>query len=139
MTKGGQIYFTIYTQSGRYSYETVKELDNELQQNYFHREGSWYHVDRGVKAMVTFGYHDLTNSHASGPAQGLFASYDLIFCRNLLMYYNQKVQAQILRHLLDMLNNPGYLVLGKAETLPPALLHKAVEVRQGTRIYQKRY
>ncbi|MEW5762234.1 MAG: protein-glutamate O-methyltransferase CheR [Bacillota bacterium] len=127
-----------FAREGIYLEEMLEEVEGTLREAYFHHEGSRYLIDARLRAMVVFEYHDLTGCHNGGPAEGLFASYDLILCRNVLMYYTREVQERVLLRLVNMLNLPGYLVLGRAEALPPGLLNRAGEIRPGTKIYCRR-
>lgn len=88
--------------------------------------------------MVTFGYYDLVADSKRKPAEGVFFSYDLILCRNVLIYFQPHVQERILSRLLDMLNPFGYLVLGTSESLPYPLSERMEEVWRGARIYRRR-
>lgn len=62
--------------------------------------------------------------------------YDMILCRNVLIYFGRQVQSKIIRALHDNILHRGYLVLGKSETLGSevSLLFKPVFPRE--RIYQ---
>jgi chemotaxis methyl-accepting protein methylase len=68
-------------------------------------------IDSRVKSMVEFRPMNLLGSYA------LMGRFDVIFCRNVLIYFSNDVKADILRKLTMCLNLGGYLILGSTETL----------------------
>ncbi len=68
-------------------------------------------IDTRVKSMVEFRPMNLLGSYA------LMGRFDVIFCRNVLIYFSNDVKADILRKLTMCLNPGGYLILGSTETL----------------------
>jgi len=68
-------------------------------------------IDHRVKSMVEFRPMNLLGSYA------LMGRFDVIFCRNVLIYFSNEVKAEILRKLTMCLNPGGYLILGSTETL----------------------
>lgn len=68
-------------------------------------------IDSRVKSMVEFRPMNLLGSYA------LMGRFDVIFCRNVLIYFSNDVKADILRKLTMCLNPGGYLILGSTETL----------------------
>jgi chemotaxis methyl-accepting protein methylase len=68
-------------------------------------------IDPKVKSMVEFRPMNLLGSYA------LMGRFDVIFCRNVLIYFSNDVKAEILRKLTMCLNPRGYLILGSTETL----------------------
>lgn len=68
-------------------------------------------IDTRVKSMVEFRPMNLLGSYA------LMGKFDVIFCRNVLIYFSNDVKADILRKLTMCLNPGGYLILGSTETL----------------------
>lgn len=77
---------------------------------YFAREGKGYLVRSELRHMVAFRQHDLT-SHTPP----CVSSFDLILCRNVLIYFSRQQQAQVLSALHQALRSEGHLVLGKTE------------------------
>ncbi|MGN0916493.1 MAG: CheR family methyltransferase [Succinivibrio sp.] len=68
-------------------------------------------IEPRVKDMVEFRPLNLLGSYA------LMGRFDVIFCRNVLIYFSNEVKADILRKLTMCLNPGGYLILGSTETL----------------------
>lgn len=65
-----------------------------------------------VRAPITFGQLNLASDHYD-----LGMRFDAIFCRNVLIYFNGEVRAEVVKQLLRHLLPGGYLFLGHAETL----------------------
>ncbi|BDM63778.1 chemotaxis protein CheR [Shewanella sp. NFH-SH190041] len=68
-------------------------------------------VRDNVKRMVTFRAHNLLESYAA------LGKFDIIFCRNVLIYFAPEAKAKILRQFAAALNPGGILFLGASESL----------------------
>lgn len=64
-----------------------------------------------VKKMVSFRQLNLLNSYS------LMGRYDLVFCRNVLIYFAPEIKSKILSQIHGVLNKSGYLFLGASESL----------------------
>jgi len=96
---------------------------------YVDQDGDRFRVRDPVRRHVTFERHDLINDE---PKSG----YDLVLCRNLFIYIDNEYKEPILRTVARSLRSDGYLVIGKAETIPP-MLKSEFEILDGRlRIYQ---
>ena len=76
-----------------------------------HHNPNIMQVEHRVKSMVEFRPMNLLGSYA------LMGRFDVIFCRNVLIYFSNEVKAEILKKLTMCLNPGGYLILGSTETL----------------------
>ena len=77
---------------------------------YFNRIGQEWQIKDEVRRLVNFETLDLRRSlSARGP-------YDIIFCRNVLIYFDLDTKRRILSELRKALYRGGYLLLGGAET-----------------------
>ena len=74
-------------------------------------DDSSFAVRPAVKRLVSFEQHDLI----SGPSK---SGYDLVLCRNLLIYIDRSYKEPIFETLTDAVEPGGYLTIGKSETLP---------------------
>ena len=68
-------------------------------------------VDDKIKQMVTFKQMNLLGSYS------LLGRFDVIFCRNVLIYFSNDVKSQILNKFSLCLNPGGYLILGSSESI----------------------
>ncbi len=130
--------------AGVYDDEAVKEVKREILNIYFSsnhpiiQSSNSYMVIDSIKKMVSFSEHDLVSKTKISPPTGIVANYDLIFCRNLLIYFSKLLQKRAFSNLFNSLNPGGYLVLGKSESIPKHL--ESVLVPQNprhSRVYKK--
>ncbi|MBI3989002.1 MAG: hypothetical protein HY347_05235 [candidate division NC10 bacterium] len=93
--------------SGLYPRQAVTGLKEEQLTRYFLFDGA-YQVNQALKGLIRFEPHDLTSDP---PPRGM----DIIFCRNVLIYYDEPTQVKICSSLVQALNLGGFLLLGKVE------------------------
>jgi chemotaxis protein methyltransferase CheR len=96
---------------GRYTSWALRETPKQLQERWFRREGRDFVLDERIRAAVTFRELNL----AYEPLE--HTTYDVIFCRNMMMYFAPEVAAALVAKLTRALAPGGYLFLGHAETL----------------------
>jgi two-component system CheB/CheR fusion protein len=73
-------------------------------------EGGGYRISKSVRQRCAFMKHDL----AADPP---FSKLDLVCCRNVLIYFGQELQERVLANFHFALNEPGFLLLGRAENI----------------------
>ncbi|MBN1801074.1 MAG: protein-glutamate O-methyltransferase CheR [Candidatus Lokiarchaeota archaeon] len=73
--------------------------------------GLQYKISKKIKEKVIFIEEDLTSKHA------INHKYDVIFCRNILIYLNKYFQQKVFQNLANHLIQGGILVLGKTEMI----------------------
>ncbi len=89
-------------------------------------------IKNNVKRMVNFRPLNLLNSYS------LMGRFDLVFCRNVLIYFSPEIKSQILTQIHGVLNKEGYLFLGASESLSGLNEHfNMVRCNPGI-IYQKK-
>ncbi|RLC81355.1 MAG: hypothetical protein DRJ03_07735 [Chloroflexi bacterium] len=115
---------------GVYKPLSFQDLQAGFVERYFTHDGDTYTLQPAIRRLVTFRQHDLTTPPP-------LPRYDLILCRNVLIYFAREYQESIVRHLLDYLEPGGYLTLGMAEMLPLALSSRLEAVDGRLRIYRK--
>jgi chemotaxis methyl-accepting protein methylase len=93
-----------------------------------------FRVQDNLRSRVRFARHDVT-SDASAPGNGLF---DLVSCRNVLIYLQRPAQERALCRLLDMIRPGGVLCLGEAEWPSPDLAARLEPLPQQTRLFRLR-
>jgi len=97
-----------------------------------------FQLSSAIRQLVNFSYYDILDTRGGAPPESIYGGFDMIFCRNLLIYYNLAYQNRILAKLHGALNAGGYLVLGKSERLTDDFLSRFECVDATCRIYQKR-
>lgn len=122
--------------AGVYSRDALAEVSPELITRYFAvehgRTAPLYTVDPTLRSRVQFLRHDLTAADA--PPWGL--KFDLICCRNVLIYFDASAQERAQRLLFGSLKPGGYLCLGEAERLSPALQGAFEVIDRRARVYR---
>jgi len=97
---------------------------------YIERTGDSFRVRESVTGMVRFEQHDLIRGDPK-------RNYDLVFCRNLLIYIDGEYKVPIFETIERSLQTGGYLMIGMTETLPSACRDSFEAVDKQHRIYQK--
>jgi len=97
---------------GTYSqFEVQRGLPIQLLIKYFVQTGEMWQIAPEIRAMVKFRQLNLLSDFS------LLGRFDLIFCRNVLIYFDQNTKIDVLNRLARMTASDGYLVLGSAETV----------------------
>ena len=99
--------------SGVYQLSEIdRGLTPERKRDYFIElpDGIWKLKD-DISRNVSFRNFNLLDSYRA------LGRFDLIFCRNVLIYFSTEVRKQIIGGMTDILNDGGYLVLGASESL----------------------
>jgi chemotaxis methyl-accepting protein methylase len=94
-----------------YRREGLTEMPSELMGAYFEDAGEQRRVTDRVRRRVQVRPHDLSRD---GPPR---TDYDLILCRNVVIYFDRPMQERLFEAFADALLPGGFLVLGKVETL----------------------
>ncbi len=123
---------------GVYSVESLENVRLGLLHNYFKKDKKdKYLLNDTIKKMVHFSIDDLTSNNRFAPPDSVFGGFDLILCRNVLIYYDRKIQNRIVNKLYKALDNRGHLILGSCEYLPKEVESKMITVHNKSRIYRK--
>ncbi len=89
--------------------EVNRGLPAAMLVKYFHRAGVEWQLNDRVRRMVRFETMDLRGSLS------MVGPFDLVFCRNVLIYFDAETKAKILREIHGTLFRGGWLLLGGAE------------------------
>lgn len=90
--------------------EVNRGLPATLRQKYFQQQDNQWQIDEDIRQMVEFRQLNLIESWSSLPAM------DIIFMRNVLIYFDAEMKKAILRKVRQLLKPDGYLFLGGGET-----------------------
>ena len=124
---------------GKYASRDLEQVPfGTLQRHFIQTHDDEYSIRPEIRSMVQFGRHDLLEQNGSGPAENLFRGFDLILCRNVLMYFERKSQVRIFHQLHDALLPGGYMVLGDHEHPPGALRAHYHPSHPVTSVFRKR-
>jgi len=100
-----------------YSRSSLEDTKLGLVDRYFTQDGDVFKLKASIKRMVHFSTDDLLSEECIAPRESLFGDFDIIFCRNVIIYFNNELQERVLTRLSHALAPGGYLVLGMTETL----------------------
>jgi chemotaxis protein methyltransferase CheR len=95
---------------GVYSAEKMEGIEQRLVNWSFSKVAGGYKVSEELKKMVVFDYHNLMNENGA-------KDFDVIFCRNVLIYFDAPTQKRVIDRFYRSLLPSGYLFLGHSETL----------------------
>jgi len=107
---------------GLYSSERIAGLSQARVRTWFRRiDGAGQHdvqVDSALRELIEFRQFNLVDDWpVNGPASGPF---DIIFCRNVMIYFDRQTQHMLFDRFADCLADGGYLFVGRSETVHTA-------------------
>jgi chemotaxis protein methyltransferase CheR len=97
-----------------YIQKDIGHLEKEYLDKYFNIRGSTYVLKEDVKALVRFEYHNLAKDPFMTETM---QNIDIIFCRNVIIYFDAQTTQQVIENFYNCLAEDGYLFLGHTETL----------------------
>jgi chemotaxis protein methyltransferase CheR len=97
-------------QDAVYSESQMESVDYAFRLRYFDKVGDRYAIKRGLKDLVHFDFHNLKTEF-------LPQRNDVIFCRNVMIYFDEAEQKRLIEKFYRCLNPEGYLFIGHAESL----------------------
>lgn len=101
---------------GAYDARRVREIPEALREAHFDQDGERYTVRAGLRRLISaIRPHNLVSAIFPRPATG--AGWDLIFCRNVIIYFDTSTTQQVLAQFHQALMPGGYLFLGYSESL----------------------
>ena len=100
--------------NGEYSKQQLKNITPKRLNRFFSRSKDNYRISKTLRDVCIFAQHNLL----SDPP---FSRMDFISCRNLLIYLNTPAQKRVIATFHYALNENGYLMLGKSETIGSSL------------------
>ena len=98
--------------SGIYSqFEVQRGLPVQLLVKYFQQDGDRWQLSEKIRRMVTFREFNLLQDPRA------LGTFDIVFCRNVLIYFDQETKRKVLEGVSRQIAPDGYLYLGGAETV----------------------
>jgi chemotaxis protein methyltransferase CheR len=97
-------------QEAVYSETQMEAVDYPFRLRYFDKVGDRYALKKALKEMVHFDFHNLKTEF-------LPQRNDIIFCRNVMIYFDEAEQKRLVQKFYRCLNQEGYLFIGHAESL----------------------
>ena len=99
--------------NGVYTQDKIAKLQTTWVQNYMKKiDNINYEINSNIKSLVDFKYFNLNQSIGWE-----FRKYDVIFCRNVMIYFDNPTKQKLCKRLYDSLKPGGYLIIGLSENL----------------------
>lgn len=114
---------------GIYYINSISEIEKKHLEQYFIKSGDKIQIIKRIRDKIVFSRHNLLTDPP-------FIKMDLISCRNLLIYLDNKMQDRAIQTFLFSLNKFGYLFLGNSESIPEALKGTLLAVNAKWKIFQ---
>ncbi len=102
-----------FAKAGNYSGRRIEKVSDPLLKKYFTQNKDnpeVYTVNDNVKQLVSFSYLNLFKSKFP-------EDVDIIFCRNVMIYFDRQHQRELIAEFYKVINSGGYLFIGHSETL----------------------
>ena len=116
--------------AGIYREELVYNVNNALRQRHFIKTDKGYKVRYDIRNKVRFGRIDIVKDPP-------LSKIDILFCRNLFIYFDHTLQKEVFQKLNFALKPGGIMVLGKVEIMPALFASDYQEIKEGSRVYRK--
>ena len=100
-------------QSGKYNTYAVRTTPSLMKDRYFKPDGRDFMLDDTIRSMVNFEKHNLKDSMAAKR----HGQWDVIFCRNVLIYFDDDMKAGVLSMFDNQLASDGTLFIGHSERI----------------------
>src|SRR5881628_1096212 len=117
-------------QEGIYGETQMASVDYSYRLRYFDKVGERYAVKKALKEVIHFDFHNLKTEY-------LPQRNDVIFCRNVMMYFDEAEQKRLIDKFWRCLNPDGYMFVGHAESLLGLTEKFAMVHRNSGTAYQK--
>lgn len=95
---------------GEYAKNEMKSVTNDDLSKYFRKKDDKYYIDAKIKNKVNFKKHDLILDRYD-------KDFDLIVCRNVVIYFNNDVKQEIYKKFSESLKKGGLLFVGATESI----------------------
>jgi chemotaxis protein methyltransferase CheR len=124
----------VRARKGQYRETAFRTTDPSLRDKYFTREpdGCWRIADE-IRNRVSFGRLNLYDE----PRVSLLGSVDVIFCRNVIIYFDDASKRMVINNFYNRLVEGGYLLLGHSESLITLSTQFKLRHLKNDMVYQK--
>ncbi len=123
--------------AGAYPRQSFQTTQLGILDEYFTPRDTGFEVRPFIRSMVRFSRHDLTSPRSEVPTDSVFGTFDLVLCRNVLIYFSREKQESVLSRLCRSVARGGYLILGESESLSSAMESALRTVDRNNRIFRR--
>jgi chemotaxis protein methyltransferase CheR len=100
----------IKAKMGQYHERSLNEVPDRMKKQFFNQNGDMFHVSNEIKNIVTFKKHNLLADPFGGP-------FDLIVCRNVMIYFTEEAKDQLYHRFSHALKKDGIFFVGSTEQI----------------------
>jgi chemotaxis protein methyltransferase CheR len=100
----------VKAKEGFYTADRIVGIPEKYMKKYMVMIGNGYYIKDDIKKMIQFDYHNLKN-------RGGQSNFDIIFCRNVIIYFDKEAQERTINNFYNVMNDYGYLFIGHSESL----------------------
>lgn len=100
----------LVAKQGFYSAQKVEGVPADYLAKYFTKTEDGYQIKKEVLDTIHFDYHNLKNENGT-------KNFDVIFCRNVLIYFDETAQAEVIDKFWKAMAPKSYLFIGHSESL----------------------
>jgi chemotaxis protein methyltransferase CheR len=101
-----------YARDGLYThFEVQRGLPAQMLVKYFAKEATNWRIAPALRNMISYREFNLLDDSS------MLGSFDVVFCRNVLIYFDQETKGRVLERIARRMPNDGVLFLGGAETV----------------------
>ncbi|MDR0454514.1 MAG: protein-glutamate O-methyltransferase CheR [Deferribacteraceae bacterium] len=122
-----------FARTGEYRSMSFRGAPNHFVPTYFKQDNVIYKLNDDIKHMVKFNVGNLTTLGIGT----LMGKFDIIFCRNVLIYFDMDGKKKVIDMFYNTLNSPGYLYLGHSESVNKLSTSYTVNVFGGGIVHLK--
>jgi chemotaxis protein methyltransferase CheR len=99
--------------TGEYETDKIHVVSKGMLSSSFDKKGSNYIVKKDLRDKITFRMFNLVNGNYS-----MFKNqFDIIFCRNVMIYFDKPTREKVVTNLVNVLRPKGYFFIGSSESL----------------------
>lgn len=118
---------------GVYGKSSFRVTDDSYIKRYFHEQDGLFRVNDKVKELVTISHLNLLDANRIA----LLGRMDLIFCRNVIIYFDQVAKKRVIDSFYNSLRDGAYLLLGHSESLMNLTTAFTLKHLKNDMVYQK--
>lgn len=100
-------------EEGIYCERSMRYVPTAWKNRYFSRSGEFYHLSEELRACVEFSHVNLMNNSEVRRQRNI----DVVFCRNLLIYFDDLSRKEAAEALYDVMSPGGFICLGHSESM----------------------
>lgn len=122
-----------HARKGLYGKSSFRTTSPERIQRFFHQQDGLYRINDEVRGLVTISHLNLLDENR----MILLGKMDIIFCRNVIIYFDQAAKRLVIESFYRSLREGGYLLLGHSESLLNTTTAFALKHLKNDMVYQK--